>query len=117
MTMAKKTKKAKKKTPSKLPAVPKTPVWAISPDEQIVGAVLLGKVRKYDPAEGAMTLVLEAPLSVGDSIRVKGSSTDLTQKVERLVVGKQAVQSAIAGETALLAVADRVREGDAVYKL
>ena len=111
--------KARKKvaTKRKLPAVPKTPISEISPDEHIVGAVFLGKVRKYAAKPPSLTVILEAALAVGDGIRVKGADTDLTQKVEHLSVGRQSVQSAVAGETAVVEVADSVKEGDAVYKL
>jgi hypothetical protein len=120
-----KTKTAKKKAPLKrgakkpaaLPKVPKTPVWDITPEQQIVGAVLLGKVKNYLAQSGAMTLVLEAPLAVGDSIRVKGHTTDLTQRVEHLEFNRQSVQGGAAGEDVGISVADRVRVGDAVYKL
>ncbi len=50
-------------------------------------------------------------------MRVKGRTTDLIQRVERMRVGKRGVQSALAGETVLVEVADRVRPGDAVYKV
>lgn len=115
-------KRVPKKKPQKKPvksALPlrRTPVSEISPDEQIVGATFLGKVRSFDPASGALALALEAPLAVGESVRVKGSQTDLTQRVERLSVGKQSVQSASPGEEILLVAADPVRVGDAVYKL
>lgn len=99
------------------PSVPKTPVWDITPEQQIVGATLLGKVQNYLGKAGAMTLVVEAPLAVGETIRVKGHTTDLTQRVERMEVSHQAVQSATPGEAVAVAVADRVRAGDAVYKL
>lgn len=125
MTKAKPPKK-KKKAPAKtarrgkaaaLPAVPKTPVSEISPDEQIVGAVFLGKVRNYLPESAAMTLVLEAPLAVGESIRVKGHTTDLTQRVEHLELNRQSVPGGAPGDEVGVSVADRVRVGDAVYKL
>ena len=41
----------------------------------------------------------------------------LIQRVERLSVGRRGVQSALAGESVLIEVADRVRPGDAVYKV
>ncbi len=100
------------------PAEPRrTPVTGISPDEQIVGAPFLGKVRAYDAKSGEMTIRLEESVSNGDALRVKGRDTDLSQRVERLCVGKHCVQSALAGETVVVAVADRVRVGDAVYKV
>lgn len=105
----------KAKAPAAAPA--KTPVWDIAPEEQLVGAPLIGKVRAYDAKTGEMTVRLEEALSTGDAVRVKGRATDLTQRVEHIRVGKHGVQSALAGETALIAVADAVRPGDAVWKL
>ena len=95
----------------------RTPVSAISPEEQIVGAPLVGKVRAYNERRRSMTVPLEEALSVGDTVRVKGRDTDLTQRVERLRVGRRAGQGALPGETAVIEVADRVRAGDAVYKV
>jgi hypothetical protein len=95
----------------------RTPVKDIAPEEQIVGAPLVGKVKSYDARRREMTLALEEPLSAGDALRVKGKDTDLSQRVERLCVGKVCVQSALAGELVTVSVADRVRAGDAVYKV
>lgn len=95
----------------------RTPVSGISPAEQIVGAPFLGKVRAYDAKKGTMTIRLEESVSAGDAVRVKGRETDLSQRVERLCVGKRCVQSALSGETVVCSVADRVRVGDAVYKV
>ena len=110
--------------PSKVPKrllapkpLQRTPVSGISPDEQIVGAPFVGKVRAYDVKKHEMTILLEEPLSNGDAVRVKGRDTDLSQRVERLTVGKRCVQSALSGETVACSVADRVRVGDAVYKI
>jgi len=108
---------------SKKPAAPparaprRTRVEDISPEEQIVGAPLLGKVRGYDAKTREITLDLEEALTVGDGVRIKGRATDLIQRVERLSVGRRSVQSALAGETVQVEVADRVRPGDAVYKV
>ena len=114
MTPAK--KKPAMKTPAPKPA-PRTPVEDIAPEEQIVGAPLLGKVRAYDEKTREMLLILEVPISVGDGVRVKGRHTDLIQKVDRIRVGRRAVQSALPGETASIEVADQVRSGDAVFKV
>lgn len=116
----KKTTRRKAAGPSKAKpaaAPARTPVWDIAPEEQLVGAPLLGKVRSYDAKTGEMTLRLEEPLSAGDTLRVKGKQTDLTQRAEHIRLGRKAVQSALPGETASVAVADAVRPGDAVWKL
>lgn len=117
--MAKKRQPAKKKPARKRPAlkIPKTPVSAITPEQQIVGAQFLGKVRDYYAQIGVAALVLEAPLAVGDVVRIKGHTTDLTQRVEQLEIDHETVQSAAPGEGVGLKIADRARIGDAVYKL
>lgn len=112
----KKTKKSTAKI-SAPHAIKKTPVEEIAPEEQIVGAPFLGKVSSFQPKRSELTIELEAGVSIGDGLRVKGRQTDLTQRVERLVVSGRAVQSAMAGETAQITVADSVRAGDAVYKV
>jgi hypothetical protein len=112
MPSAKTVKKTAKSKP-----LHRTPVTGIAPEEQIVGAPFLGKVRSYDAKKGEMTILIEEPVSAGDAVRVKGRETDLSQRVERLTVGKRCVQSALTGEVVVFSVADRVRVGDAVYKV
>lgn len=108
---------AKKKKLKSAPSVPKTPVSSISPAEQIVGAVFLGKVAEYFSQLGVIALTLEAPLAVGETIRIKGHTTDLTQKVDHLEVDRHSVQGASAGESVGVKIADKCRVGDAVYKI
>src|SRR4051812_12316063 len=94
MTVKKTKPKAAKKSSFR-----RTPITEISPDEQIVGATFLGKVRAYDAQSGWASLLIEADLSTGDPIRVKSAETDLTQRIERISIGRQNVQSASAGES------------------
>lgn len=108
---------SKPKKAPKPKKVHRTPVSGIAPEEQIVGAPFLGKVKAYDAKKHEMTIRLEESVSTGDAVRVKGRDTDLSQRVERLVVGRRCVQSALSGETVACSVADRVRVGDAVYKV
>ena len=114
-TGAKRSSAKKKVLPPRAPR--RTRIEDIAPEEQIVGAPLLGMVRDYDAKTREITLDLEEALTVGDGVRVKGRATDLIQRVERLRVGRRGVQSALAGETVSVEVADRVRPGDAVYKV
>ena len=118
----KKTTKKKKPAPKKKkkaasPALPKTPVSKITVEQQIVGAVFLGKILDYYSHLGVMTLVLEAPLTVGETIRIKGHTTDLTQKVESIQEEHRSLQSAVQGEAVGIRIADKARIGDAVYKI
>lgn len=82
-----------------------------------MGAVFLGKVMNYYSHLGVATVVLEAPAAVGDMIRIKGHTTDLTQRIDSLQVKHESVQTASAGEGVGIRVADKVRAGDAVFKV
>ena len=99
------------------PAVPRTPVEEITLEQQIVGATFLGKVKNYFSDLHVFAIRLEAPLALGDTIRIKGHTTDLTQKVEHMQVDHLNVQSAAPGEAAAIPAADKVRLGDAVYRV
>jgi len=96
---------------------PRTPIAEITPEQQIIGATFLGKVKNYYSRLKVIALVLEAPLSVGDTIRIKGHTTDLTQKVEHMEVERLTVPSAAPGEAVAVQVADKSRRGDAAYKI
>jgi hypothetical protein len=105
---------------NKLPLAPtpkKTPVEEITPEQQIIGAPFLGKVKNYDAETRLIDLELEESLSVGDGLRIKGSTTDLIQRVEQLRIAGRSVQNAMAGETVSILVADPVKRADAVYKV
>ncbi len=109
----------KKKTPSKSgkAAWARTPVADIAAEQQIVGALFLGKIRNYLSRTGVFAMTLEGPLAVGDTIRIKGHTTDLTQKVERMQADRLSVQGGDPGEAVAIVAADRVNVGDAVYKV
>lgn len=117
-TAARKSPSSRKKRAPKAPlTVVKTPVAKITPEQQIVGATFLGKILDFYAHPGVIVLTLEASLALGDTIRVKGHTTDLTQKVESLQVNHVTVQSAAAGESVGIKIVDRARIGDAVYKI
>jgi len=59
---------------------------------------------------------LEKPLKVGDTIAVKGPTTDFEQKVDSMQIEHKNVEEAEAGQSIGLKVAERVRETDVVYK-
>jgi hypothetical protein len=113
----KKSHEKKTQRPAGLKTVPRTPISEITPEQQIVGATFLGKIQNYYSHLKVMALTLEAPLAIGDTIRIKGHTTDLTEKVEALQVEHLSVQSAAPGESVAIPAADKVRAGDAVYKV
>jgi hypothetical protein len=99
------------------PKTPKAAVAALPAEKQVPGGVLLGHVDDYFAHVGVMALKLQAPVSVGDMIRIKGHTTDITQKVESMQIEHQAVQTASAGDSVGIKIADRARRTDVVYKI
>jgi sulfate adenylyltransferase subunit 1 (EFTu-like GTPase family) len=77
----------------------------------------IGSIRHYYSKIGVAVIDLTAKIGVGDTIRVKGSTTDFNQKVDSMQIEHANVQNAGAGQSIGLKVADKVRVGDLVYKI
>jgi len=56
-------------------------------------------------------------LSVGDTVKIKGMTTDFEQKIESMEIDRKPVASASAGQSVGIKVKDRVRQHDKVFKL
>ncbi len=56
-------------------------------------------------------------ISVGDTLRFKGTTTDFEQKVESMEIDRSPVPSANAGQAVGIKVKERVRPHDKVLKL
>lgn len=78
--------------------------------------VEVGRVTHFFPKISVAVVELTKPLSVGDTILIKGPTTDFEQVVESMQIEHKNVQQAKAGESIGLKVAERVREKDTVYK-
>ena len=109
--------KRKPSAPAPSAKTPKPGVAALPAEKQVVGGVLLGQVEDYFAHVNVMALKLLAPVSVGDMIRIKGHTTDITQKVESMQIEHQPVQAATAGDSVGIKIADRARRTDVVYKI
>ncbi len=82
-----------------------------------MGKELIGKVAHYYNKIGVAIVELQGSLSVGDEISIEGKNTNLQQTVESMEIEHKKVRKANAGDSIGLKVNDRVREGDAVYKI
>jgi putative protease len=106
-------RKPVRKTAPKAAPKPATPPAPPPPGERI-GVVthyyghLSVAVVKLDPG---------ASLRVGDSIHIKGHTSDFSQRVESLQIGHQPVQEVGPGDDFGLKVADHAREHDVVYRV
>ncbi len=96
---SKKKSKSKKRSASK----PKTPK-----------AQVLGVVTHYFPHVKAAVVKLKKPLSVGDTVLIKGTTTDFKQRIESMQIDHVPIQKAKKGDEIGLQVRDRVREHDLV---
>ena len=78
--------------------------------------VEIGRITHFFTKISVAVIELTAPLVVGDTIVVKGPTTDFEQTVESMQIEHNNVQRAEAGQSIGLRVAQRVRENDMVYK-
>jgi len=77
----------------------------------------VGRVTHYYTKIGVAVISLIDTLSVGDRILIKGTTTNLEQSVESMQIEHKNVNTAYSGQSIGLKVAQRVREGDKVYKI
>ena len=108
-------KKPVKKTVSKKPIKKKPAAKVLKPKKSKEN--IIGKVTHYFPHVSAAVVKVKAPLAVGDNIKIKGSSSDFTQKVESMQIDRVSIVKAKKGDEIGLLVISRVREHDVVYKL
>ncbi len=77
----------------------------------------IGKVTHYFGRISVAVLDLTEPLKVGETIHIKGHTTDLTQKVESMQIEHKEIQEAKPGDKVAIKVTERVHEHDVVYKI
>jgi hypothetical protein len=78
--------------------------------------VEIGRITHFFTKISVAVIELTAPLAVGDTILIKGPTTDFEQNVDSMQIEHSNVQRAEAGQSIGLRVAQRVRENDMVYK-
>ena len=80
--------------------------------------VELGRVSHYFGKIGVAGIeITQDTLAVGDTIHIKGHTSDFTQKVDSMQIDGRFVEEATAGESVGIKVAEHAREHDTVYKL
>ena len=77
----------------------------------------VGVVVKYFARAGAAAVNLEKELSIGDTIHIKGHTTDFEQIVESMQIENKSVDKAKSGDAVGIKVKDRVRSNDIVYRV
>lgn len=106
----------KKKTLTQTEVKPKKPVIK-KPVTKEIKEKIAGIVTHYFPRVKAAAIKLKMPLSLGETVRIKGHTTDFTQEVTSLQIDCQPIKKAKKGQEIGLLVNSRVRRKDIVYKL
>lgn len=78
---------------------------------------LIGTVTHYFPHVQAAVIKLKGPLAKGDTVKIKGHTTDLTQIVTSIQIDRVDIQTAKKRDEIGLQVSSRVRQQDKVYRI
>lgn len=78
----------------------------------------VGEVVKFfaKPCVAAIKIT-NGRLQAGDSIKVVGHTTDLTDRIESMEISNQKVEKAVPGDYIGVKLSGRVRPGDEVFKV
>jgi len=79
--------------------------------------IRVGGVSSYFAHVEAAAIELNGDLKIGDTIHIKGHTTDLEQKVDSMQIENESVEKAKAGDSIGVKVKERVRRHDVVYKV
>ena len=80
-----------------------------------MGEKLIGSIVHYYGEIGVAGVMLTGKLKVGDTIHVKGHTTDFTDVVESIQIDHESVKKAKKGDDVGIRLSDRAREHDEVY--
>ncbi len=78
---------------------------------------IIGKVSDFFAHPVVAGIELTGGLKVGDTIHIKGSTTDMELTVSSMQIDNVNVTEAKARDSVGIKVTDRVRKGDTVYKV
>ena len=78
----------------------------------------IGRVTHYFSRIGVAAIdIKQGELRVGDTIHIKGHTTDFYQKIDSMQIEHQPVEKAGPGQSVGIKVSEQVRENDIVYKV
>jgi putative protease len=77
----------------------------------------IGKVTHYFSRIRVAGIELSDELALGDTILIKGATTYFQQKVESMQLENQDIEKGEPGQLIGIAVQEKARPGDTVYKM
>ena len=78
---------------------------------------VIGKVMDFFAHPVVAGIDMSGTVKVGDTIHIKGHTTDIEMVVTSMQIDNQNVNEAKKGQSVGIKVPDRVRAGDTVYKV
>lgn len=79
--------------------------------------VAVGRVRHYFPRAGAAVVTLSEELRLGDWVHIYGEHSDFVQRVSSLARDGEPVRRGGPGQEIGLALEERARPGDRVFRM
>ena len=110
-------KKAKKRVVAKKRPVAKSKKKPVLKKAPKIEGTLIGTVTHYFPHVQAAVIKLKGPLTMGETLKIKGHTTDFTQVITSMQIDRVDISSAKKGDEIGLQVSSRVRQGDKAYKV
>jgi putative protease len=77
----------------------------------------VGKVSDFFARPVVAGIDMTGTLKTGDTIHIKGHTTDMEMVIASMQIDNQTVSEAGSGDSVGIKVPDRVRSGDTVYKV
>jgi putative protease len=77
----------------------------------------VGKITHFYGHLSVGIIELQDSLKIGDTIHIKGHTSDFTQAVDSMQIEHSAVQEAKAGDVIGIKVAQKIHPNDKVYKV
>jgi putative protease len=89
----------------------------LSKEGHAMAEVEVGRITHYFSKIGVAAMELSGPVRVGDTLHIKGHTSDFTQQIDSMQLDNQSVQEAGAGQSVGFRVAQHARQHDLVYKI
>jgi len=77
----------------------------------------IGKVTHYFTNIGVAVIELIGNLKVGETIHIKGATSDFKQKVDSMQIEHEDIEKVEAGQSVGMKIKEHARKGDVVYKV
>ena len=78
---------------------------------------LIGKVTHFFGKPGVGIVELSDILKVGDTIHIKGHTSDITQQVSSMQLEHEDISEGKSGDSVGIKIGQKVHEHDSVYKI